>query len=213
MTSIWGPLGWITLHSVSAAYPDRPTDVDKAILEQYLDAFAACITCPYCQRHFSDMLRTYKQRHPEWRNSKRDFMLAVFRMHNTVNRRLDKPIYSSVSQCIEALKIATRNAPVAEFRAKYITHVIRNWSSFQNSESIMALMNVRKVSRLNSEYWTPRETSFDSLQIEEGDVLENIAAIGIPTRVSQGFPTVTSGIALPKVGLRFTGGKLKLGGR
>lgn len=206
-------MGWITLHSISIAYPHIPSEADKAIVDQYLEAFASCITCPSCQSHFSNMLRTYKQRHPEWRNSKRDLVLAIFRMHNTVNRRLDKPLYSTVKDCLTALRNAVRDTKPAEFRMKYIAHVQRNWSAFQNSEGFMALSNLRTVSRINTEYWNLRDIDLNTFQMEEGDVLENVIGIGIPTKVAPGFPTVTSGIALPKVGLRFSGGKLKLGGR
>lgn len=213
MTAIWGPLGWITLHSISVAYPDSPGEADKRILEQYMDAFASSITCPYCQRHFEDMFRTYKRIHPEWKNSKRNLFLAICRMHNTVNRRLDKPISSTVSDCIERLKIATRNSSSSAFRKSYISHIGRNWSSFQNSEGFMKMSNVRLLAKINSEYWDARDILFSDIEFEEGDVLENIVGIGLPQRVGPGFPIMTSGKPLANVGLKFRGGRLMLGGR
>ena len=213
MTAIWGPLGWLTLHSISVAYPEYPGEADKRILEQYMEAFASSITCPYCQRHFEDMFRTYKQQHPEWKNSKRDLFLAICRMHNSVNRRLDKPIISTVKHCIETLKNATRDSTSSDFRKSYISHIGRNWSSFQNSEGFMKMSNVRLLARINSDYWDLRDIPFSDIEFEEADVLENIHAIGLPQKMGPGFPTMTSGKSLPSIGLKFKGGRLSLGGR
>ena len=115
-------MGWMTLHSISVAYPDDPSQQDKQILEQFMNAFGECITCVYCRNHFRTMFMDYKSKVPTWKNSKKDLFLAICRMHNAVNKRLDKPRPKTVAECIEFLKRATSYTSQREFRDKYCTY-------------------------------------------------------------------------------------------
>jgi hypothetical protein len=36
MTAVWGPLGWMTLHSVSTMYPEQPTQAEKTLMTTWL---------------------------------------------------------------------------------------------------------------------------------------------------------------------------------
>lgn len=92
MTAIWGPLGWMTLHSVTTLYPENPTLEEKQLVSQWLDLFQACITCSHCRDHFGQMLAQMRTDLPDMMRSRGHFMKAIFRAHNTVNRRLDKPV-------------------------------------------------------------------------------------------------------------------------
>lgn len=212
MSALWGPMGWITLHSISVIYPDMPSQADKEILSDFLQSFGDCITCPSCQKHFVDMLKTYKIVHPEWNNTKRDLFLAICRMHNSVNRRLDKPILKSVAECISAMQNACRNTTPKQFREKYISYVIKNWTQYNDGNGFMNVGIAKRMDKINSQYWNPRDVSFESVTFEEGDVLENVQAIGDPFKLSTGFPTITSGVPLPSVGLRMRGGRFSLFG-
>lgn len=215
MTSVWGPMGWITLHSISVAYPESPTSADKEILNRFMSKFEECITCPTCKGHFSLMFSRYKQIHPEWANSRYNLFLAICRMHNTVNKRLDKPLQKTVKDCLDALIVATRNNPSAVFRVSYIRHVARNWAAFQNGEGMIMVNAAKELAKINDQYWNPRDVSFDSLSFPEADVLEYIPNDRRQYIVGQNIPTIghlTSG-ELPKVGFRVQGGRLKLGFR
>jgi hypothetical protein len=173
MTKVWGPMGWMTLHSISAAYPDKPTESDKKTLSDFMNAFGETITCIHCRQHFGSMFAGYKQNVPSWSNSKQDLFLAICRLHNTVNKRLDKPIPKTISECIASLKNATSYTSQTEFRNKYIEYLQRDWSIFGRGSSyqIVAFNAVKIMHKINEEYWNKKEVAYSALQITEADVL------------------------------------------
>jgi len=160
-------MGWMTLHSVSASYPDEPTDSDKAILNEYMNAFAHSIACHICNTHFASLFSTYKQNVPTWDNSKRDLFIAVCRMHNNVNARLHKPRPTTIAQAIEWLKTAISYTNQSEFKKKYLTYLSGQFGIQQYSQYAA----VTKMKKITEEYWNPREVSYDSLSFLEDDIL------------------------------------------
>ena len=108
MTAIWGPMGWMTLHSISLLYPNDPSPSDKQVLQSFLDDFANSITCPHCERHFKTIFENYRKLHPEWSSSKFQLFLFVARAHNTVNKRLEKPLKTTVQECLDAFMTLSR---------------------------------------------------------------------------------------------------------
>jgi hypothetical protein len=160
-------MGWMTLHSISASYPDQPTDSDKAILNEYINAFGHTISCPICNTHFANVFRTYKQNIPTWADSKRDLFIAVCRIHNNVNVRLDKPRPISINEAIEWLKNATSYTNQAEFKKRYLTYLSGQYGIYQYAQSV----SVTKMKKITEDYWNPREVSYDSLSFLEDDIL------------------------------------------
>lgn len=201
MTVLWGPLGWMTLHSISVNYPDNPSEVEKQICSRFLDMFGDCITCHICKTHFLRMLDTYRSIHPEYLNSKQDFFLFVVRAHNTVNKRLDKPTVKTVAEALKTLQQATSVTSPAEYRQKYFSYLRRIWSSDMSSTGLFMLQKIRELEKINTEYWSLRETSYVQF-FYEADVLEYISEYGKKT--ATGFYLGPK----PKVG--FAGGRLKL---
>ena len=201
MTKLWGPLGWMTLHSVSLIYPEVPSPEERAIASKFLDLFARTITCIFCKNHFASMYAIYKNEHPEYLNSRQDFALFAFRAHNTVNKRLDKPRPSSMADCLETLRSNTTNTTFAQFRTSYLSYLAGNWASDFGGEGRMLQRDVKEMLKINNEYWSPRElTSIPELA--ESDVMTPIEKAGF--RVVRGGQVIST-----KVG--FTGGRLKLG--
>lgn len=174
MTSLWGPLGWMTLHSVSLLYPESPSNTDKQILKRYVDLLRDTITCPHCQQHFKIIYANYVRNHPEWANSKFDFFLFVVRAHNTVNNRLNKPKPGSVSACLEAYKNATTNTSGLGFRHSYINYLIRNYGREMSGEGYMRLSEVREMKKINEEYWNHKTDESTKSFRMESNVLELI---------------------------------------
>lgn len=204
MSAIWGPLGWMTLHSISVNYPDNPTEIEKKICYRFLEMFTETITCHICKTHFLRMLQTYKVIHPEYLNSKQDFFLFIVRAHNTVNRKLDKPTVKSVAESLKTLQEATSVTSPAEYRQKYIDYLKRTWGRDTSAAGLFAAQKIRELEKINNEYWSLRETSYVQF-FYEADVLEHIAEAGV-RRTARGFTPLVGPI--PNVG--FAGGRLKL---
>lgn len=187
-TKIWGPLGWMTLHSISSIYPENPTPVEKALLEEFVSCFRETISCPYCKNHFTNMLNQYVSTHPEWSSNRHELFLFICRAHNTVNRRLDKPIYKTIDECISALKNATKNTSPNQFRKAYLDYLTKNWSRQSDSEGFIMMGFVRKMIKINNEYFNLRDTGYENLYIRDGNVLEFIQEDSRKYRATTGVP-------------------------
>jgi hypothetical protein len=210
MTKYWGPLGWMTLHSISLNYPDTPSVEDKQILLRFMDNFTESITCQYCQSHFKTIFQTYKGLFPSWNSSKYDLFVFIARAHNTVNKRLDKPLIRTVAQCLETIKSNTKNTSLSGFRQAYINYLISNWSRELSGEGRLKIGHSKQLQKINNEYWSFREVDIDSLNFPETDVLFDIEQRSVLPKATGGLPSIYKG-SLPNVGFRFSGGKLKLG--
>jgi len=175
MTKLWGPLGWMTLHSISAIYPEKPTPEDRAILNQFINAFRDTITCQYCRAHFTRMFNSYQKLHPDWNTSRLNFFVFVCRAHNTVNKRLDKPLFPTLKDCIERLQYNTKYRRSVEYRRSYINYLISDWSKISGGDGMIAVQRAKVLQRINEDYFNPRDRGFDSLQFEtDANVLEFI---------------------------------------
>lgn len=212
MRQLWGPLGWMTLHSISLNYPETPSLEDKTILKEYLDAFAECISCPTCKSHFMGLYRTYTQQNVNWSSSRQELFLFIARAHNSVNRRIDKPVLQTVSDCLETIKLNSKNTSLYEFRQKYIQYLLRNWSAQHDGQGFMAMHNVKIMQKINNEYWNLRETDISEVKLEEAEVVKPIEDRTPIPRISYNIPTFSRG-TVPLVGFRIKGGKLQLGSK
>jgi len=201
MAKLWGPLGWMTLHSVSLIYPENPTPEEQKIASRFLNAFAETISCPTCKSHFGVMYAIYSATYPGFLKSRQTFATFVFRAHNTVNKRLDKPFPKTISECISTLKTATSQTSFKQFRAAYLAYLNKNWGREHGGDAAIARVSVKELQTITSQYWDPRDDGTIP-ELEESDVLELIEAKQM--RVA-GLGRVIS----TRVG--FKGGKLRLG--
>jgi hypothetical protein len=199
MTAIWGPLGWMTLHSVSFNYPDRPSREEKIIASRFLDLFGETISCNQCKVHFKTMRALYISVYPDYLDSKENFAYFGFRCHNMVNKRKDKPTPATVAECLETLKTAVSVTSFVNFRASYLSYLSRNWGRDLSGDGRIMLGHVREMIKINNEYWSLRETAIPSLP--EADILVTVEKSNL--RVAP------SGVAMSSF-VGFKGGRLKL---
>jgi hypothetical protein len=168
MTSIWGPMGWMTLHSISAAYPDNPTQEDRSILYEFMESFANTISCELCRNHFRPLFLSYKTNVPTWADSKQEVFMMICRLHNNVNTRLDKPIPKTVEECIKSLVNATAYTCQKDFRKNYIDYLS---NEFRGQKGIPLRNFIERMRKINEEYWNSREIAYTELKFEEEDIV------------------------------------------
>jgi hypothetical protein len=156
MTSLWGPLGWMTLHSVSLLYPEIPSSTDKQIVKRFVELFRDSLSCPTCHNHFKIIFNNYVSRHPEWADSRFNFFLFVVRAHNTVNKRLNKPKPATVRECLDTFYNNTRVTDAFTYRQKYMDYLTRNWGREMTGEGMMHMGEVRELKKIMNEYWNPK---------------------------------------------------------
>lgn len=162
MTKYWGPLGWTTLHTVSALFPDNPTQAEIDLVKKWIHSFADCITCPTCQGHFKTMLGLYQSRHPDMLSSRRNFSLFVIRAHNTVNRRLGKRIYTY--DVLWDTLAQWENGKAKSKRYEYLTYLRRDWGSQTTLAGITALTRVRDLFAVEQDYWSHRALDWNAVK-------------------------------------------------
>ena len=201
-TKFWGPLGWMTLHSVSAIYPENPTQEEKVLIEKFFENFRESITCVHCKGHFTGMLTTYKRKHPDWNASRYNLFLFICRAHNTVNRRLDKPTFPTLKSCIERLQEIEKVTPTSTYRHAYINYLINNWVREGTGDAMMFLSCAKVLKKINEEYLTPRDEGFKDITFTtDANVLEFIEEDPRRYHVSQNAPNAASFTPTMRIGL------------
>lgn len=211
MTSIWGPLGWMTLHSVSTSYPENPTPTEKQLVNSWLDMFKDTITCPHCKEHFGIMLYKYRTRFTGFLNSRQEFAMFVFRAHNAVNARLHKPVYSTLAECMEVLKTNTKTRTPADYRMSYVNHITRYWRTIQDISGIVALKKVNEMRKIEMEYFSRIDTKFD-VELKDDLVVipRNWVEDGLHSEPIPQQPSVFLGNSNARAGFRIVGGRMRL---
>jgi hypothetical protein len=206
MTSVWGPLGWMTIHSVSSCYPDNPTQQEITLMSTWLDMFQSTITCPSCREHFEELLRGYRQRFPDYLSSRTKFMMFVFRAHNTVNNRLHKPIYATVKDCFEVLRNNVKQRPARDYRAAYLNHIRRFWKTMQDTSGLTALKKINQMTQVEMSYIQPRDNNFEII-IPDGSTFLAEASM-TTSQVDPAPRPAFDGRSAPRIGL--VGGRFRV---
>jgi len=160
----------MTLHSISTSYPESPTPAEKHLASAWLDMFRDTITCPYCREHFTEIYGNYKRVYPNYLNSRQEFAVFAFRVHNTVNRRLRKPIYETVAASMERLRENVKTRSAKDYRVAYLNHIVRFWRSMQDLSGITAVRKINEMRRIETEYFSAKDTNFN-VELQEAPVV------------------------------------------
>jgi hypothetical protein len=194
----------MTLHSVASCYPDIPVQSEKALMQTWLDMFQSTITCPSCREHFGIALGSYRRQYPQMLSSREEFLLATFRLHNAVNRRINKPIHSTVAACFEQLRNNVKLRSAREYRIAYINHIQRFWRTLQDVTGITALKKINEMRKIEYEYFQKHENNFE-IEISENTVVLLSNALDAQTEAAS--PVRMDTRILPRIG--FAGGRFQ----
>ena len=89
---VWGPGGWLFLHTISLNYPTNPTYEDKENYKTFFTSLKNVIPCKNCAKHYSENLNNYSL--DKSLNSKQDLVKWLIDIHNEVNVKNNKRKYS-----------------------------------------------------------------------------------------------------------------------
>lgn len=213
MTAVWGPLGWMTLHSVASVYPEQPTQSEKDLMSTWLDMFRDTITCATCKGHFTELLGKYRAQFPHLLRSRQDFVVFTFRAHNAVNKRLRKPLFNSVDECLETLRNNVKHHKASDYRISYINHIMRYWRTVQDISGIAATKKIAEMKKIEIEYISSRDTNFEVVLHPDVVVLPTDMLEEGPTELQRNpaIPRIsTSNAPRGAAGFRITAGGLRL---
>jgi hypothetical protein len=110
----WGPLQWRTLHQLLRGYPNEPTPAHETALREYTSALATLLPCSICATHWATLAPTVQTA------SRLAAMKWGVDVHNTVNKRLGKPVltYAEAADAMRAACAATDGAQLSSTSAK-----------------------------------------------------------------------------------------------
>ena len=96
MTNVWGPTGWIFLHSVTFGYPMDPIkfDADNNLPEgtteeryrQFFEQIGFVFPCKYCRESYQEFIKEI----PIQTESRASLTKWLYDIHERVNKKLDK---------------------------------------------------------------------------------------------------------------------------
>ena len=90
--NIWGSHLWFSLHSISFAYPIKPTLTDQNNYKNFFVSLQYVIPCSVCQRNY----KRHLLEHPidKHLNSRKDLVYWLIDIHNMVNSEIGKKFMS-----------------------------------------------------------------------------------------------------------------------
>ena len=196
----------MTLHSAASCYSDTPLPSEAALMQTWLDMFQTTITCPSCKEHFGEALSAYRRTYPRMLASRDEFLLFTFRVHNTVNRRLNKPVHPDVASCFEQLRNNVKGRSAREYRVAYINHIRRHWRTMQDASGMTSMKKINEMSKIEGEYFQRHENNFERI-IPEAVVVLHSSALSAPNSEPPAAIRIDTRI-LPRMGL--AGGRFQM---
>jgi hypothetical protein len=138
-------------------------------------------------------------------SSREEFLLATFRLHNSVNRRLNKPIHSSVAACFEQLRNNMKTRTARDYRIAYINHIQRFWRTMQDASGMAALRKINEMRKIEYEYLQKHENNFETI-ISENTVV--LLSHSLDAQTETPSPVRIDTRSIPQIG--FNGGRFQL---
>ena len=89
-SSHWGPHSWYFLHFVSFHYPLKPSNQDKQNYFNFFNSLKHVLPCNKCKEHYKENSIELKNN----LNSKDDLVKWLIDLHNEVNKKNNKKIWS-----------------------------------------------------------------------------------------------------------------------
>ena len=96
LTTIWGPLLWTFLHTMSFNYPVKPTAENKKHYRDFVLNLKNILPCKYCRINLANNLKK-KPLLMCYMTSRSTFSRYIYDLHETVNKMLNKN--SNLSYC------------------------------------------------------------------------------------------------------------------
>jgi hypothetical protein len=89
MVSVWGPIFWTALHTMSFNYPINPTEDDKKHYKEFIINLQYILPCKYCRINLKNNFKTSPIKNSDMQ-SRDSFSRYVYNLHECVNRMLHK---------------------------------------------------------------------------------------------------------------------------
>ena len=113
MTKVWGPAGWVFLHSIVMGYP---TTIDsknkehrkrKKETKRFFETLGFVLPCKYCRESYNKFIKEMPI--TPHLNSRKSISMWLYKIHNKVNNKLgvpkcDVPTFQQVTKRYETYR-------------------------------------------------------------------------------------------------------------
>jgi hypothetical protein len=96
LVSVWGPLQWTFLHTMSFNYPVNPTPEEKKHYRDYVINLQYVLPCKYCRINLKNNFKKKPLQMCHMANREK-FSRYIYELHETINKMLNKK--SNLSYC------------------------------------------------------------------------------------------------------------------
>ena len=90
---VWGPHGWIFLHTITFNYPNFPTNTEIKQYKNFFTSLKFVLPCDACKHHYTQNLKRYPLNDTVL-SSRENLMKWLLNIHNSVNKMNNKKIYT-----------------------------------------------------------------------------------------------------------------------
>ena len=91
MTKVWGPPGWLFLHSIAAGYPINPTEDHKENYFNFFTSIGYVLPCKYCRESYNNFLKESHLNLKDHLESRNHIQYWLYKIQNKVNGKLGVP--------------------------------------------------------------------------------------------------------------------------
>ena len=89
---LWGSSVWSTIHYVALGYPNNPSTQDEQNYKNFYENLGKVLPCDECSTHYQ---KNFKESSIDKHlDSKENLFIWTVNLHNTVNKMLNKDVYS-----------------------------------------------------------------------------------------------------------------------
>ena len=89
LVSVWGPLQWTFLHTMSFNYPVNPTNEDKKHYRDYVISLQYVLPCKHCRINLKTNFKQMPLNMSDMKN-RESFSRYIYNLHELVNKMLNK---------------------------------------------------------------------------------------------------------------------------
>lgn len=89
---LWGNEMWIAIYAIAIAYPDEPDSNHKTNIIDYFKTLRVLLPCKNCRDHYTTFMNEDKIESNI--SSKDELCKWVNRIHNSINKKLNKKLIS-----------------------------------------------------------------------------------------------------------------------
>jgi len=137
-TKIWGPAGWIFLHSIAQNYPWKPTQEQQNYYFNFFKLVGNVLPCRYCRESYQEFIeQPGTVLSMDTMKNRKNLVTWFYKIHNKVNKKLDVKTHPTLlevwdkyesfrSKCHKSPKIIKKGCidPMYGYRKKCVVNIV-----------------------------------------------------------------------------------------